>query len=84
MLKKENRYGLAKKPAATVSLRAFDICDDATMPVICPTCQTLSKIERTRFGRSKPILQLVLKKRKCPLPSSGAGRIILAMMSICA
>jgi hypothetical protein len=52
--------------------------------VICPTCQTLSKIERTGFARSKPILELVLKKPKRPLLHSRAGRIILAMMSICA
>jgi hypothetical protein len=29
-----------KKPAADFSARAFDdFCDDAAMPVICPTCQ---------------------------------------------
>src|SRR4030088_1442903 len=34
-----------KKPAADFSARAFDdFCDDAAMPVICPTCQIVRDI----------------------------------------
>jgi hypothetical protein len=41
------------------------ICDDVTIDGDS-TCQTLSKIEQTGFGRSKPILQLCAKETKTP------------------
>jgi hypothetical protein len=33
----------AKKPAASFLTAGINSCDDANMPVICPTCQILSK-----------------------------------------
>jgi hypothetical protein len=55
---------MIKARSGRVRCGPFDIRDAVTMPVICPTCQTLSKIERTGFGRSKPILQTCAEETK--------------------
>jgi hypothetical protein len=38
-----------------------DLCDDVTLPVICPTCQTLTKMQLTKFAKVKLNLQVPLR-----------------------
>jgi hypothetical protein len=59
-----------KKPAAKFFARARQSLDDATMPVICPTSQICN-------------LRRINDKARCRFLND-AGRMIFAMMSMCA
>jgi hypothetical protein len=80
-----------KKPAADFSARALhDFRDDVVLPVICPTCQILfaarqqiAENARKRVRSLKPSLRIVSLRMKSPLPFSGAGFTMSAMMSMC-
>jgi endogenous inhibitor of DNA gyrase (YacG/DUF329 family) len=47
--------------------------DDANVPVICPTCQTLIKMQQNQFGRLKPISANIVAQNENPLPISQRG-----------
>jgi hypothetical protein len=46
-----------KKPAAVSGAGFVISSDDATLPVICPTCQILSKMQQTNSGKLKTLVQ---------------------------
>jgi hypothetical protein len=54
----------SKKPAGGFNRAGPALSDDANMPVICPTCQTLSKMPQIGFAKLKLHLQLASARRK--------------------
>jgi hypothetical protein len=69
---KESRTKL-KKPAAVASATgSHRFRDDANVHLICPTCQTLIKMQQNQLGRLKPILQTLLQKKTEPAAARAA------------
>ena len=51
----------------------FEYCDGVTLPVICPTCQTLLEMPQIGFGKLNPISRVVPRTCKNPLPDFRCG-----------
>jgi hypothetical protein len=62
------RLGMSneKSPRRMNGAGSSNSCDDVTLPVICPTCQTLMKIQQSIFAKLKPEFANIRREMKMP------------------
>jgi hypothetical protein len=68
-----------KSPPRTAPRGPFEFfLDDDNVPVICPTCQTLIKMQQNQLGGLKPILHKLLRKNRKPAAVSAARALMIS------
>lgn len=62
------RLGMSneKSPRRMSGAGSLNHCDDVTLSVICPTCQTLMKMQQSKFGKLKPEFANIPRETKMP------------------
>jgi hypothetical protein len=70
--RKERATKLKKTEAFAFATGSHRFRDDGNVHLICPTCQTLMKMQQNQLGRLKPILQILLQKRTKPAAAVAA------------
>jgi hypothetical protein len=68
----ERATKLKKPEAFAFATGSHRFRDDANVHLICPTCQTLMKMQQNQLGRLKPILQRLLQKKAKPAAALAA------------